>query len=585
MASRNPAENSKNHYNQIMMGRIKEIVKNNPAGLIARAFLFSEKAHAAQKRKSGDPYFTHVAATANILSLWHLDDATIAAGLLHDTVEDTEITLEVLKKEFGEEVAFLVDGVTKLGRIKYRGAEGKVENLRKMILALSQDLRVVFIKLADRLHNMRTLNALPPAKQKRIALETDEIYAPLAYRLGMQNLAGELQDLAFPYLFPREYRWLRETTKEQYEERVGYIEKMKPELEMLLKEHGINPVNVDFRAKRYGSLYKKLLRHGMDLGNIYDLVAMRIIVETIPECYAALGIIHEKWPPLPGRIKDYIAMPKPNNYRSLHTTIIGPGEKIVEFQIRTKEMHDENEYGVAAHWLYEQKKRGEETPSAKKITEEVRWVQQLKNWIERYRGEKSNPEEFLDSMKIDFFRDRIFVITPKGDVIDLPAEATPVDFAYHIHSAVGDTCVGAKVNNQLVPLNHKLSSGDLVEIITQKNKKPSESWLAFVTTSLARDHIKAALRVKNTLARGARLPTKAELRIAVEDRVGLIKDISVVIARSHVNILNFEVKNQPGSRFHMNRIGVGTTDKQKIEKLLLKIKNVNGVKEVGYKLI
>ncbi len=568
-----------------MMGRVKEIVKHDPSGLVARAFTFSEKAHGGQKRKSGDPYFTHVVSTANILAEWHMDEATIAAGLLHDTVEDTGIALEAVQREFGEEVAFLVDGVTKLGHIKYRGAESKVENLRKMILALSADLRVVFIKLADRLHNMRTLSALPPAKQKRIALATNEIYAPLAYRLGMQNLSGELQDLAFPFLNPQEYRWLLATTKEQYEKRLAYLETIRPAVHALLEKHDIRPLAIDFRAKRYSSLYKKLIRHGMDLGKIYDLVAMRIIVLTIPECYAALGVIHEQWPPLPGRIKDYIAMPKPNSYRSLHTTVIGPEEKIVEFQVRTKAMHDENEYGIAAHWLYEQKRQGRQEPSAKKMTEEIRWVQQLKQWIERYRNKESDAQEFLRSMKTDFFKDRIFAITPKGDVIDLPAEATPVDFAYHVHSAIGDTCIGAKANGQLVPLNYKLRSGDLVEILTQKNKKPSEGWLAFVTTSLARDHIRTTLRAKNKFATGARLPTKAELKIAFEDRVGLIKDVSAIIARSHTSIINFESKNQPGSRFHVNRVEIATTDKQKIERLILKIKNIKGVKEVGYKLI
>ncbi len=566
------------------MASIKELRRGDPTGLVARAFLFSEKAHGSQKRKSGDPYFRHVLATAEILAEWHLDDATIAAGLLHDTVEDTGVNLETIQKEFGEEVAFLVDGVTKLGRIKYRGVEGKVENLRKMILALSQDLRVIFIKLADRLHNMRTLAVLPPEKQRRVALETDEIYAPLAYRLGMQNLSGELQDLSFPYLYPEEYRWLLRATKEQYEKRLAYLKSIKPQVEKLLKQHNIHPIAIDFRAKRYGSLYKKLLRHDMDIEKIYDLVAMRIVVGAIPECYAVLGVLHEHWPPLPGRIKDYVAMPKPNGYRSLHTTLIGPEKKIIEFQIRTKDMHEENEYGIAAHWLYEQKKKGE-VVSAKKMTEEVRWVQQLKNWMERFRGEQSDPQDFLRSMKIDFFRDRIFAITPMGEVIDLPVGATPVDFAYHIHSEVGNTCVGAKVNNELVPLDHKLQSGNLVEIITQKNKKPSEDWLKFVKTSIARDHIRSALRAKNQLARSARLPTKAELKIVVEDRVGLIKDISTTTARSHIHILNFEMKNHAGSRFPVDRVEIGTTDKRKIEKLILKLKNIKGVREVGYKLI
>ena len=318
---------------------LKELVKQNPEGLIARAFRFAERAHAGQKRKSGDPYVSHTIAVAEILESWRLDEVTIAAGLLHDTVEDGGVPLETIKKNFGEEVAFIVDGVSKLGKIKYRGASAKAENMRKMILALSQDLRVVFVKLADRLHNMRTLSALPPPKQKRIAMETDEIYAPLAYRLGMHSLSGELQDLAFPHLYPKENEWLHRTVESRYEERLKYLERIKPEVEKALADHRLKPSAMDFRAKRYGSLYKKLLRNNMDVERIYDLVAMRIIMNDVSDCYAALGVIHEKWPPLPGRIKDYIAVPKPNGYRSLHTTIIGPDEKIIEFQIRTREMH------------------------------------------------------------------------------------------------------------------------------------------------------------------------------------------------------------------------------------------------------
>ncbi|MDO8536799.1 MAG: RelA/SpoT family protein [bacterium] len=567
------------------MMTIKELIKNNPAGIIAKAYEFASHAHVGQKRKSGELYFNHVLQAAEILNRWHLDEATIAAGLLHDTVEDTGVALETIKKEFGEEIAFLVDGVTKLGHIKYRGAESKLENLRKMILALSQDLRVVFIKLADRLHNMRTLGALPPVKQKRIAMETDEIYAPLAYRLGMQNVSGELHDLAFPVLNPEEDKWLKKIAIEHYKSRQRYLEKIKPSLLQIFQMHDVKPLAIDFRAKRYSSLYQKLLRHQMDIEKIHDLVAMRVVVSDISECYAVLGLIHEQWPPLPGRIKDYIAMPKPNNYRSLHTTVIGPENKIIEFQIRTKEMHDENEYGIAAHWLYEQKKKGEEV-SVKKLTEEIKWVEQLKNWMKRAGGDKEvDHEEFLQSMKIDFFKNRIFVITPKGDVIDLPAESTPVDFAYHIHSEVGNSCVGAKVNAQIVPLDHKLRSGDAVQIIIQKNKKPSEDWLKFVKTAVARDHIKYALREKNQFAKSVRSPTKTELKIVVEDRVGLIKDISAIIARSHMNILNFEAKHQAGSRFPVDRVEIASIDKQKIEKLILKLKNIKGVREISYKLV
>jgi len=488
------------------MDPLKDIVKKEPQGLIARAYAFALKAHEDQRRKSGEPYFEHPLATAEILRSWRMDDATIAAALLHDTVEDTGIPLDVIKKEFGADVAFLVDGVTKLGHIKYRGAaakdsgaaaQNKVENLRKMIIALSQDLRVVFIKLADRTHNMRTLAALPPEKQRRIALETDEIYASIAYRLGMHTVSGELQDLAFPYLHPQEYEWLLGIAEERYAERLKYLEGIMPQVRKLLETHNIIPVDIEIRAKRYSSLYKKLLRRDMDIGRVHDLVAMRVIVETLPECYAALGVIHEAWPPMPRRIKDYIAMPKPNLYRSLHTTVIGPDGKQVEIQIRTKEMHEENEYGVAAHWLYKQKGSGDPTISGKKLAREIEWVQQLKNRQERLTENIQNPEEFLQAMKADFFTDRIFAVTPQGDVIDLPAGATPIDFAYHVHSEVGNTATGAKVNGLMVPLDRPLKSGDVVEIVTQKGKKPSEDWLRFTKTGVAHDHIRAALKRRN----------------------------------------------------------------------------------------
>ncbi len=583
------------------MSALKDLITKEPDGLIARAYMFAERAHKGQLRKSGEPYFNHPRATAEILHEWHLDDATIAAGLLHDTVEDTGVPLETIRKEFGDEVAFLVDGVTKLGHIKYRGEQGtaeaaaqsKAENLRKMVLALSEDLRVVFIKLADRLHNMRTLGALPPAKQRRIALETDEIYAPLAYRLGMHNLSGELQDMAFPYLYPQEYRLLLSTSKEHYEERMKYLEAIKPQVEKLLAEHGIKPLDLEIRAKRYSSLYKKLLRRDMDMGRIYDLVAMRVIVDTLPECYAALGVIHEAYPPLPRRIKDYIAMPKPNAYRSLHTTVIGPEEKTIEFQIRTKAMHDENEYGVAAHWLYKQKTDPSgkaKMPSGQKLAAELKWVQQLKNWQEQFSGQSAaDPEGFLRSMKIDFFQDRIFAVTPRGDVIDLPFGSTPIDFAYHIHSEVGNSTIGARVNGAVVPLDHLLKSGDVVEIVMQKGKKPSEDWLRFVKTSIARDHIRISLRKKESAIRaaaaGSRSLARTELKLLVEDRVGLIKDISGTIAQSRIGILSFHTEAAKGGALHMNKVEIQTNDKKKIEKIVARLQVIRGVREVSYKSV
>ncbi len=483
---------------------LDNLIEKEPNGLVAQAFAFSEKAHVAQARRSGEPYFHHLLETAETLAEWKMDDVTIAAGLLHDSVEDTGVPLAAIKKEFGEDVSSLVDGVTKLGHLKYRGAAEKAENMRKMILALSEDLRVVFIKLADRLHNMKTLAALPPEKQKRVALETDEIYASLAYRLGMHGLSGELQDLALPYLHPKEYDWLLKTTKEHYDERLQYLKKVKPALMRLLVKHDLKPVAIEIRAKRYASLYKKLLRRDMDINKIHDLVAMRVIFDGIPACYAALGVIHEAWPPVPHRIKDYIAIPKPNGYRSLHTTVAGPGHKTVEIQIKTAAMLQENEYGVAAHWLYDRKRRGEPIHyRGKRLAKELEWVQQLADWQKHFEKRAENPEEFLEAMKVNFFTDRIFAVTPRGDAIDLPVGATPVDFAYHVHTAIGNGAVGAKVNGTIVPLQHRLKSGDVVEILVQKGKKPSEDWLHFVKTHIARDHIRQALRARRLFARGA----------------------------------------------------------------------------------
>ncbi|MDI6717682.1 MAG: RelA/SpoT family protein [Patescibacteria group bacterium] len=566
--------------------KVKQNLSEDDKLLIKKAYEFSEKSHSGQKRLSGESYFTHPFQSAISLAKWHLDVPTIVAALLHDIVEDTPATLEEIKKQFGEEIAFLVNGVTKLGKLKYRKINAdeseKIknlsENLRKMILAISEDLRVVFIKLADRLHNMRTLSAIPVAKQKRIALETSEIYAPLAYRLGMQNMAGELDDLAFPFIHPQEYRWLTENIKEKYDRRVAYLEKVKPVILEELKKNSIIPVVVDSRAKRISSLYKKLFRYNMNLDQIYDLVALRIIVNTIEECYAVLGIIHYLWPPVPGRIKDYIALPKPNGYRSLHTSVFCIDNKITEFQIRTKTMHEEAEFGIAAHWAYNQAKATKEfldkkVSCADKI--ELKWVQQLRNWQQEF----TDSQEFIKSLKVDFFKDRVFAITPKGEVIDLPAGSIPVDFAYQIHTQIGEQCVGAKVNGKIVPLDYQIQSGDVIEILTQKNKKSSESWLKSVKTSFARRRIKAAIRKDSKILR----PPQTELRVVVNDRVGLIKDISAAISRSHINITNINLIKTSG--LPVIKIACDIGDKEKAEKLLVKIKNIKGVREVSYKLI
>lgn len=567
---------------------VKETALKKPNTLVGKAYSFAEKAHRGQNRKNGEPYFNHVLAAAETLQQWRMDEQTIAAGLLHDVVEDTAVTEEELKKAFGEEIAFLVNGVSKLSRIKYRGTEAKAENLRKMIMAISQDLRVVFIKLADRLHNMETLSALPPPKQKRIALETDEIYAAIAYRLGMWELSGELRDLAFPYLYPEEYEWLKGHVAEEFETRRKYLETVKPILEETLKRSNIKPISIDFRAKRYYSLYKKLLRYEMDINRVYDLVALRAVFETVPECYAALGVIHQLWPPFPGRIKDYIAMPKPNNYRSLHTTVIGPEGKHVEIQIRTKGMHDENEFGIAAHWFYKEKQRisfFKKEPWGEKLAASLGWLKQLREWQEKRKQENASPEEFVETMKEDFFKDRIFAITPKGDVIDLPRGATPVDFAYHIHTEIGDSAIGSKINGKIMPLNAILESGDLVEILRQKNKKPSEDWLKFVKTSIAKDHIRVALRDKRISLAQKRPASKIELHLTIQNRLGLTKDISGIIARSHVHITSIQLSGDRDGHFSSCRIGCETIDTSKIEKVILKLKKLKDVREISYKLV
>lgn len=559
------------------MATLQDWLQNSD--LVKRAYGFAKKAHQGQKRKNGEPYFNHCIAAAESVSEWGLDDQTVAAALLHDVVEDTPHPLEEIKKEFGEDVAFLVDGVTKIGKVRYRGIEAKVENLRKFILYLSKDIRVILVKLADRLHNMRTLYAVHPQKQKRIALETMEIYAPLAYRLGMQKLSGELEDLAFPYIYPEEHKWLIETVKERYEERENYSQRFKPIIEETLKKNEINIIRTDSRAKRYTSLYKKMLRYEMNIDQIFDLVAIRVIVPTIEDCYAALGVIHKAWPPVPGRIKDYIALPKPNGYKSLHTVVFGPENKQTEIQIRTEQMHDEAEYGIAAHFAYNQAK-GTKAYIDRRVTladkKELQWIKQLQGWQKNF----TNPEEFLQSLKIDFFKDRILALTPKGEVIDLPSGATPVDFAYQIHSEIGNQCVGAKINGKMVALNTELHSGDVVEIIIQKNKKPSESWLGFVKTSHARHHVKSAVRHEDrNLMKNE--PTKVEIKLVADSTAGLLKNITDAITRSHFNIHSV---NTQGGKSPVLKIITGIAAKDKADKLMLKLKNLKGVKEATFRL-
>jgi len=463
---------------------------------LRKAFEFASEAHKGQKRGTGEPYIEHPLSVAQILSKYRLDCSTLIAALLHDVPEDTNYTLQEIEKSFGKPVAKLVDGVTKLSSVRLpKGVTEekfadeqevrRIESYRKLFLASADDLRVILIKLADRLHNMRTLVGVKPEKRYRIAKETLEIYAPLADRLLMGQIKGELEDLAFPYVYPNEYQTLVFRTKDMYKEKTAFLNKVKEKLKRELHKAGIAS-QIHGRSKHLYSLHKKLQKYENDISRIYDLVALRVLVKNVSDCYAALGKIHEMWKPLPGRIKDYIATPKPNGYRSLHTTVFATDGQIVEIQIRTYEMHAAAEYGLAAHWLYSEKKQSQKVP------QKMSWVCDLASWQKKIKR-----KEFSEALKIDFFHDRIFVFSPKGDLFDLPEGATPVDFAYRVHSYLGDHCQGAKVGGKLKQLNEPLKNGDIVEIITNKNAQPRENWLEFVKTSNARQRIRSTLRKRS----------------------------------------------------------------------------------------
>jgi len=467
---------------------IKAYHKKADLDMLKLAFEFAKEAHQGQKRMSGEDYIYHPLATAQTLAEMKMPMPIIIAGLLHDIPEDTEFTLEDIKENFGSEISNLVNGVTKLGTIKYRGIERYIENLRKMFLAIAKDLRVIMIKFADKLHNLSTLYALPRNKQIRIASEVIEIYAPIANRLGMYEMKGRLEEEAFKYLYPKEYNWLKQLIKEQIKQKEKYLNKIIEFVKSELKDNNIEYIEVKGRIKQLYSLYKKLLRLDKDINRVYDFVAIRIIVKDIPTCYSVLGAIHKKMKPLKGRIKDYIAQPKPNGYSSLHTTVFTPEGEIIEVQIRTKEMEEEAEYGIAAHWYYDEE-------GSRKTTKNTKWISELTQW----QKELGENQKFLEKLKIDVFQDRIFVFTPNGDVIDLPHDATPIDFAYSVHTDVGNQCVGALVNNQIATLDKRLKSGDVIEILTDKNRKfPNPDWLKFVKTSVAKNKIKSSLS-KRTL--------------------------------------------------------------------------------------
>ncbi len=473
--------------------------------LILKAYNFAYQAHIGQKRFSGEDYIQHSLETAKILAEIGMGARTISAALLHDVPEDTSVTLEEIKKNFGEEIAKIVDGVTKLGKLRLRGTKKELylENLRKMFFAMAEDIRVIIIKLADRLHNMRTLEYVKEEKRQRIAQETMEIYAPIANRLGIGGIKGELEDLAFKYLDPANYEYVKELEEKNYKEAEKYINQAIKELQIELKNAGIKVKEIYGRAKHLYRLFLKLQKYDMDISRIYDLAAVRIIVPEVADCYEALGIVHKKYRPMVGRIKDYISLPKPNGYQSIHTTVFGPEGKIIEVQIRTQKMHDEAEFGIAAHWIYSEKENrgwkklffgGKKT---KIPLEEISWVNQLRDWQNEIGRDDA---EFVEGLKIDFFKNHIFAFTPKGDIIDLPEEATPIDFAYAIHSEIGDKTIGAKVDGKIVSLDYQIRNGQVVEIITSKDRKgPNSDWLNFVKTSLAKSHIKRSLKKKGEI--------------------------------------------------------------------------------------
>lgn len=496
-------------------------------GLITKAYQYASKAHENQKRISGDPYISHPVEVALILADIEMDAASVCAALLHDVVEDTIVTYQDVVKEFGEEIALLVEGVTKLSRINFKTKQdAQAENLRKMFIAMAKDIRVILIKLADRLHNMRTLDYQSESKQKEVATETQEIFAPLAHRLGIFKFKWELEDLAFSYVDNDTYREVATRLKLKRKQREDYVNELIEQIRSGLDQIGIK-AEIKGRPKNIYSIYKKMIKQGKDIDEIYDKIAIRVIVEDIRQCYGVLGIIHTMWKPLPGRFKDYIATPKPNMYQSLHTTLIGQGGEPFEVQIRTWDMHRTSEYGIAAHWRY---KEGDSSRE-RKLDEKLSWLRQILEWQQDIK----DTDEFMESLKIDLFDDSVFVFTPKGAVIELPKGSCPVDFAYRVHTEVGHQCTGARVNGRIVPLDYSLNNGEIVEIITSKSSPgPSKDWLNFIKTSSAKSRIKAWFKREKrqvNIMRGHELLEKDLKKKHLDPRELLKEDKLMDIAR------------------------------------------------------
>jgi guanosine-3',5'-bis(diphosphate) 3'-pyrophosphohydrolase len=462
--------------------RVRELRPNEDLAPLEKAYRFAAERHEGQKRATGEPYMIHPLLVTRQLADMHLDMTCLETGLLHDVVEDTSATIEEIRKNFGEEVARLVDGVTKLSKLNLASREERqAESVRKMLLAMVNDIRVILVKMADRLHNLRTLGSLPREKQERIAQETIEIYAPIAHRLGMGKIRGELEDLSFQYLDPEASAELLKDFAASHATNEALLQEIKHTVEVHLAREGI-PARVETRVKRAYSVYQKLKRQKITLDQVYDLLAVRIITDSVKNCYAALGVIHNEWHPIPGRIKDFIAIPRPNLYQSLHTSVMGPGGRHFEVQIRTDEMHRIAEEGIAAHWKYKEGRKGAQAGDDQRIA----WLRQLVEW----QRDMHDPGEFMSTLKVDLYPEEVYTFTPMGKVIVLPRDATPIDFAYAIHSDVGNHCTGAKVNGRIVPLKSPLHNGDVVEILTQSNQMPSKDWLAVVKTSKARNKIK-----------------------------------------------------------------------------------------------